>query len=384
MLRHLMLNANIVLSRQQLLDAVWGPDFYGDDSVVATYISYLRRKIDNRPDAVPLIHTHRGFGYVLRAPRTLILPMTSSEPRRRWSLRAKLTALVMVTAAIALAAVDILLPLNLRSSLLSTRDATLTAVVSSVPTGRKFDLQTLLGDLDARTRCAARSAGRSCRRRARSSRRRRRPAAPAGSRTSRPTRRSASRPRSETPAAARPKYRILALPVALVDSAEPAYLVAWMSLADVDGHRVPTRVDRTADHRRAADPARRHRQRRDPPRAQAARGDGQRRRRDLQGRPGPPGRRRRPGDRGGPAGLRLQRHARRHLRPARRTPPQRGTAAPVPGRRVPRTAHPGGRRARLHRPVPGRARCRTMPRSTGPWSGWASSRGGWVRWSRTC
>ena len=69
MLRHLMLNANIVLSRQQLLDAVWGPDFYGDDSVVATYISYLRRKIDNRPDAEPLIHTHRGFGYVLRAPR---------------------------------------------------------------------------------------------------------------------------------------------------------------------------------------------------------------------------------------------------------------------------------------------------------------------------
>ena len=69
--------------------------------------------------------------------------MTSSEPRRRWSLRAKLTALVMVTAAIALAAVDILLPLNLRSSLLSTRDATLTAVVSSVPTGHKFDLQTL-------------------------------------------------------------------------------------------------------------------------------------------------------------------------------------------------------------------------------------------------
>ena len=69
MLRHLMLNANIVLSRQQLLDAVWGPDFYGDDSVVATYISYLRRKIDT-PDAEPLIHTHRGFGYVLRAPRT--------------------------------------------------------------------------------------------------------------------------------------------------------------------------------------------------------------------------------------------------------------------------------------------------------------------------
>ncbi|MET3806697.1 two-component system OmpR family response regulator [Nakamurella sp. UYEF19] len=67
MLRHLMINANVVLSRQQLLDAVWGTDFYGDDSVVATYISYLRRKVDATGE--PLIHTHRGFGYVLRVPR---------------------------------------------------------------------------------------------------------------------------------------------------------------------------------------------------------------------------------------------------------------------------------------------------------------------------
>jgi two-component system OmpR family response regulator len=68
MLRYLMINANVVLSRSQLLDAVWGADFYGDDSVVATYISYLRRKIDT-PGLEPLIHTHRGFGYVLRGPR---------------------------------------------------------------------------------------------------------------------------------------------------------------------------------------------------------------------------------------------------------------------------------------------------------------------------
>ena len=68
MLRHLMHNAGVVLSRRQLLDAVWGPDFYGDDSVVATYISYLRRKVD-LDGLEPLIHTHRGFGYVLRAPR---------------------------------------------------------------------------------------------------------------------------------------------------------------------------------------------------------------------------------------------------------------------------------------------------------------------------
>lgn len=68
LLRYLMLNVNVVLSRQQLLTAVWGVDFYGDDSVVATYISYLRRKVD-MDGFEPLIHTHRGFGYVLRAPR---------------------------------------------------------------------------------------------------------------------------------------------------------------------------------------------------------------------------------------------------------------------------------------------------------------------------
>ncbi len=68
LLRHLMINANVVLSRGQLLDAVWGTDFYGDDSGVATYISYLRRKIDT-PGLTPLLYTHRGFGYVLRGTR---------------------------------------------------------------------------------------------------------------------------------------------------------------------------------------------------------------------------------------------------------------------------------------------------------------------------
>src|SRR5699024_634064 len=68
MLRYLMINANVVLSRQQLLDAVWRTAFFGDDSVVATYIPYLRRKIDTA-GLEPLLHTHRGFGYVLRGDR---------------------------------------------------------------------------------------------------------------------------------------------------------------------------------------------------------------------------------------------------------------------------------------------------------------------------
>ncbi|WP_255949855.1 response regulator transcription factor [Streptomyces odontomachi] len=67
LLRVLMENAGQVLSREQLLDRVWHYDFGGDDSIVASYISYLRRKIDNVEPK--LIHTVRGTGYVLRRPR---------------------------------------------------------------------------------------------------------------------------------------------------------------------------------------------------------------------------------------------------------------------------------------------------------------------------
>ena len=44
-----MLNANRVLSKAQILDHVWEYDFNGDSSIVESYISYLRRKIDNNP-----------------------------------------------------------------------------------------------------------------------------------------------------------------------------------------------------------------------------------------------------------------------------------------------------------------------------------------------
>jgi two-component system OmpR family response regulator len=66
LLRYLMLNPGRVLSRGQILDAVWSYDFGGATNVVDTYIGYLRRKLD--PLGPPLIATQRGFGYVLRAP----------------------------------------------------------------------------------------------------------------------------------------------------------------------------------------------------------------------------------------------------------------------------------------------------------------------------
>jgi two-component system OmpR family response regulator len=66
LLRYLMLNAGRVLSKAQILDHVWNYDFRGDDSIVESYISYLRRKIDIVEPR--LIHTLRGVGYVLRLP----------------------------------------------------------------------------------------------------------------------------------------------------------------------------------------------------------------------------------------------------------------------------------------------------------------------------
>jgi two-component system OmpR family response regulator len=64
LLRYLLLNAGRVLSKAQILDHVWQYDFRGDDSIVESYISYLRRKIDTVEPR--LIHTLRGVGYVLR------------------------------------------------------------------------------------------------------------------------------------------------------------------------------------------------------------------------------------------------------------------------------------------------------------------------------
>ena len=66
LLRYLILNPNRVLSKAQILDHVWAYDFNGEAGIVESYISYLRRKVDQI--GPPLIHTKRGVGYVLRLP----------------------------------------------------------------------------------------------------------------------------------------------------------------------------------------------------------------------------------------------------------------------------------------------------------------------------
>jgi len=68
LLHYLLLNRGRVLSKAQILDQVWEYDFGGDGQVVATYISYLRRKLGDTGDP-PLIHTIRGVGYSLRPRR---------------------------------------------------------------------------------------------------------------------------------------------------------------------------------------------------------------------------------------------------------------------------------------------------------------------------
>ncbi len=65
LLRALMANRGIVLSRERLLEQVWGYEYFGETNVVDVYIRYLRQKIDDQ-FGVKLIHTVRGVGYVFR------------------------------------------------------------------------------------------------------------------------------------------------------------------------------------------------------------------------------------------------------------------------------------------------------------------------------
>ncbi|MCI9426066.1 MAG: response regulator transcription factor [Flavonifractor sp.] len=65
LLRYLLENKEKVISRESLLDNVWGFDFVGETNAVDVYIRFLRSKIDER-FGMKLIHTVRGVGYVIR------------------------------------------------------------------------------------------------------------------------------------------------------------------------------------------------------------------------------------------------------------------------------------------------------------------------------
>lgn len=65
LLRHLLENKGRVLTREALLDSVWGFDFVGETNSVDVYIRFLRSKIDEA-FGIKLIHTVRGVGYVIK------------------------------------------------------------------------------------------------------------------------------------------------------------------------------------------------------------------------------------------------------------------------------------------------------------------------------
>jgi len=65
LLQYMMKNQDIVLSRETLLNHVWGYDYMGETNVVDVYIRYLRQKIDEA-HGLKLLHTVRGVGYVMK------------------------------------------------------------------------------------------------------------------------------------------------------------------------------------------------------------------------------------------------------------------------------------------------------------------------------
>ncbi|MCS4470842.1 response regulator transcription factor [Clostridium botulinum] len=64
-LEKLLINKNIVLTRERLIEEIWGYDYIGDTNVVDVFIRYLRSKIDNHSKE-KLITTIRGVGYVIK------------------------------------------------------------------------------------------------------------------------------------------------------------------------------------------------------------------------------------------------------------------------------------------------------------------------------
>lgn len=65
LLKYMMENKGIVLTREKILDQVWGYDYFGDTNVTDVYIRYLRNKIDQRFN-IQFIHTIRGVGYLFK------------------------------------------------------------------------------------------------------------------------------------------------------------------------------------------------------------------------------------------------------------------------------------------------------------------------------
>ncbi len=71
LLIYLISNKNIVLTREQILNSVWGYDYFGETNVVDVYIRYLRTKIDDKFNE-KLIYTTRGVGYYVKDDEEIV------------------------------------------------------------------------------------------------------------------------------------------------------------------------------------------------------------------------------------------------------------------------------------------------------------------------
>lgn len=67
LLEYLMRNAGRVLTRSQLIDRVWGPDYYGDTKTLDVHIKRIRSRIEETPSSPRLLVTVRGLGYRFEA-----------------------------------------------------------------------------------------------------------------------------------------------------------------------------------------------------------------------------------------------------------------------------------------------------------------------------
>ncbi|WP_101474216.1 response regulator transcription factor [Fusobacterium sp.] len=64
LLEYFMLNKEIVVSREKILENVWGYDFDGDEKIIDVYVNILRKKIESENEKY--IHSVRGFGYIFK------------------------------------------------------------------------------------------------------------------------------------------------------------------------------------------------------------------------------------------------------------------------------------------------------------------------------
>lgn len=69
LLEYLLRNQGMSLSKSQILEHVWDYNYEGLSNIVETYIKYLRKKLQVQSSSQQLIHTIRGYGYVMKGKK---------------------------------------------------------------------------------------------------------------------------------------------------------------------------------------------------------------------------------------------------------------------------------------------------------------------------